>query len=273
MTAVLGRPATRPGLREIIARKRLDLERRKRRVPPAALERGLGKALPVRDFARAVDRPGAVSLIAELKKASPSAGLLRPRYAVAAGARAYARAGAAALSVLTEENFFLGDLRHIALAKRASGLPVLRKDFIFDPYQVYEGRVHGADAVLLIAALLSEKELAGLAALVRRLGMTPLVEVHEASELPAVLAAGKALVGINSRNLKDLSMDPRAFERIVPKVPRGRPVVAESGIKTEEDVRRLRRLGVRAMLVGESFLRQGDLQEAAAALVRAGKGD
>lgn len=259
------------GLEEIVARKRRDLAGRMSALPLALLERKLADAAPVRDFAAAIRRPGEVSLIAELKKASPSAGLLRELYDVGTGAQAYEKAGARALSILTEENFFLGDLAHLNDAKKACGLPVLRKDFLFDPYQVYEARARGADAVLLIVALLEPVLLKQLLSLTLRLGMTPLVEAHDPDEVRTAVDAGARVVGVNSRNLKDLSMDPRAFEKMVPLVPKDRIVVAESGIKTADDVKRLKDLGAAAMLVGESFLRQPDLEKAANVLVKAGK--
>lgn len=261
-----------PGLQQIVDRKKEDLLLRKKARPLAQLQADLPGALPVRDFIGALVKPGAVSLIAELKKASPSAGLLRPEYNVAAGAEAYARAGARALSVLTEENFFLGHLNHVAEAKRAVDLPVLRKDFIFDPYQVYEARLFGADAVLLIVALLEEERMRVLMELIHELGMTPLVEVHSEPELDVAVRSGARLIGINSRNLKDLSMDGTMFEKLVPRIPEGRIVIAESGIKTPADVEKLKNLNVSAMLVGESLLRQPDLEKAAKILADAGKG-
>jgi indole-3-glycerol phosphate synthase len=168
----------RPGLAEIVARKRKDLEHQMSAVPLAELERRLANALPVRDFAGALRKPGEVSLIAEMKKASPSAGLLRELYHVPTGAEAYAKAGARALSVLTEVHYFLGDVTHIGEAKKACPLPVLRKDFVVDAYQIHEARVAGADAVLLIVAILTPPLLKSLIAAVRRLGMCPLVEAH-----------------------------------------------------------------------------------------------
>ena len=259
------------GLEEIVRRKRLDLERQKAAAPLTVLERRLDGASAVRDFAAAIRRPGEVSLIAELKKASPSAGLLRKEYDVAAGARAYEKAGARALSILTEVNFFLGDLSHLAEAKRATSLPALRKDFISDRYQIVEARVRGADAVLLIVAVLGPKPLKVFVELIKSLGMTPLVEAHDPDEVRAALDSGAEMVGVNSRNLKDLSMDPRAFEKMVPLIPRDRLIVAESGIKTADDVRALKALGVHAVLVGESLLRQPDIEAAAKILVEAGR--
>jgi indole-3-glycerol phosphate synthase len=257
-------------LDRIVFETRLDLARRRAKIPLADLERLVRRAPKVRPFAGALQKRG-VALIAELKAKSPSAGLIRPRYDVAAGARVYARAGARALSVLTEPRYFGGKLEHLVLARRASGLPVLRKDFIVDPYQVFEARAHGADAVLLIVRLLTDWELVTLQKLAWDLKMDALVETHNGEELDRAKKAGARLIGINSRNLDTLAMDPRAFEKLVPRAPRGAVLVAESGIKTPEDVRRLSGLGVHAMLVGESLLKQKDLETAARVLAAAGK--
>ncbi len=258
------------GLARIVQRKQMDLLRLKVKCPLSRLEARIRRVPPARPFLKAIADGGAVALIAELKRFSPSAGRLRAPYDVPLGARAYARGGARALSVLTERHFFGGRLEHIALAKRAVTLPVLRKDFLFDPYQVYESRAAGADAVLLIAALLRPWELKSLAGLALSLGMTPLVEVHDPSELGPALDSGAPAIGVNSRNLSDLSMDPAAFRKIVPKIPRDRAVVAESGIKGPDEIRVLKKLGVNAVLVGESLLRQKDLEAAARQLAEAG---
>ncbi len=257
-------------LDRIVFETRLDLARRRARVSMGALEALVRRAPTVRPFSEALKKRG-VALIAELKAKSPSAGLIRPRYDVAAGARAYARAGARALSVLTEPRYFGGKLEHLSAARRASGLPVLRKDFIVDPYQVLEARAHGADAILLIVRLLTDWELAVLQKQARDLKMDVLVETHNAEELERAKNSGARLIGINSRNLDTLAMDSRAFEKMVPRAPRGAVLVAESGIKTPDDVRRLSVLGVHAMLVGESLLKQKDLETAAKNLVDAGK--
>lgn len=250
------------GLDRIVARVRqvLPLPDKQRAVPLAVLEkRAREKPRPLDFSFRSVRQPNRVSVIAELKKASPSGGLLRPSILhVAAGAKSYAAAGARALSILTEENYFLGEPDHLGKAKAASGLPVLRKDFVVDPYQIHEARAFGADAVLLIVALLEDKTLRALLSIVKEWGMTPLVEAHDALELRRALDVGAMLVGINSRNLKDLTMNPGAFETLLPRVPPGVTAVAESGIKTAEDIKKIRALGARAVLVGESLLRQSD---------------
>jgi indole-3-glycerol phosphate synthase len=234
------------------------------------LEKVAEKCSPAANVWRALVQPGSVSLIAELKKASPSAGLLRPEYDVAAGARAYARAGARMLSVLTEEHYFQGQLTDATRAKEASALPVLRKDFIYDAYQVVEARAAEADAVLLIAALLTDAEAKHLLSVVREWGMTPLFEVHEETELQRAIDLGAPVIGVNSRNLRTLEMSPTLFEELLPRVPKDRVSVAESGIRTAADVKKLKDLGAHAMLVGESLLRQGDLEAGARTLVEAG---
>lgn len=257
-------------LDRIVFETRLDVVRRRDRVSLRSLENKARRASKARPFARAMKDRG-VGLIAELKAKSPSAGLIRPCYDVVAGARAYARAGARALSVLTERHFFGGKLKDLSLARRVSQLPVLRKDFIVDPYQVVESRAYGADAILLIVRLLTDWELVTLQKLAWDLKMDVLVETHDRAELARAKKAGARLIGINSRNLDTLTMDPHAFERLVPLAPRGAVLVAESGIKTAEDVNQLSRLGVHGMLVGESLLRQKDLKTAAKVLVAAGK--
>lgn len=260
-----------PVLDEIIRRTREGLAARRAQRPFAALETAAAAAPPARPFAEALVRGGGIGVIAELKAKSPSAGMLRSNYDVPAGAAAYARAGARALSILTEPHFFGGRPEDLAAARAACDLPVLRKDFILDPYQVVEARAHGADAVLLIVRILDHASLTLLLAEARRWGMDALVEAHTASEVDRALKAGARLIGINSRDLDTLRMDPGAFARLAAGVPADRILVAESGVKTPADVRALKPLGVRAVLVGESLLKQPDLEKAARPLVDAGR--
>jgi indole-3-glycerol phosphate synthase len=257
---------THYGLERIVWRKKLDLERKKSAEPLSRLETQARRAPPPRSFSSSLCAPGRPAVIAELKKASPSAGLIRPLYDVSTGARAYERGGARALSVLTEENFFQGRVAHIAEAKRACYLPVLRKDFLFDPYQVYESRAAGADAVLFIVALLKDWELIRLLGIAKSLGMDALVEVHDDAELDIAVNSGADVIGVNSRNLKDLSMDPSAFRRLIPRIPPDRTIVAESGLKTEVEVRQVGKIGAHAVLMGESLLKQNDLETAVRAV-------
>lgn len=262
-------------LERILADTRQRIVASREAAPPATLERQAAAATPALDLAAALRGPG-VQLIAEIKRRSPSRGDLRPALDPAAQAGAYARGGAAALSVLTEPTYFAGALADLAaaragLAAAGRALPILRKDFILDSYQVLEARAHGADAILLIVAALTAHELAGLYHEAERWGLGALVEVHDQAELESALALQPAIIGINSRNLRDMTIDLRVIERLRPQVPPGTLVVAESGIQGEDDVRRLRALGVDAMLVGEALVRAARPEEQARALVEAGR--
>jgi indole-3-glycerol phosphate synthase len=221
----------------------------------------------VRDFFAAVSRPGAIRLIAEFKRQSPSAGEIRPGATGEEVVLAYERAGASALSVLTDGEGFGGTLADLVAARRAVALPVLRKEFVIDRRQVVEARVHGADAVLLIAECLDDCLLRGLYGEILDLGMTPLVELHDEAQLERVLDLGAALVGINNRDLRTMTTDLEHVLRLRPRVPVNCTLVAESGIRTRGDVRRLEGAGIGAMLVGESLLRQQDPGAAAATLL------
>ncbi|HXG41581.1 MAG TPA: indole-3-glycerol phosphate synthase TrpC [Dehalococcoidia bacterium] len=246
-------------LDEIVAHKRQEVAAAKERLPWRELERRLAQVPPLRPFAAALRGPG-LALIAEVKARSPSRGLLRPDLDPAALATTYARAGAAAISVLTDEKYFGGSLDHLRQVREAlpDGPPLLRKDFVIDPYQVLEARAAGADAVLLIAAALEHKELERLLATARDLGMDALVEVHDEAELEAALAAGADLVGINNRDLRTFRVDLETTVRLRPLVPPGVTVVAESGIHTRQDAARLAALGVDAILVGEALVTAPD---------------
>ncbi len=255
-------------LDEIIAHKRRELVRRKRILPQAALNARARRGSAPLDFAGALrpigGRDGRMRLIAEIKRASPSRGALRPDLDPGTLAADYAANGAAAVSVLTDEKFFRGSLEdlgevRLAMARRAAPIPVLRKDFVVDPYQVYESHAYGADAILLIVAALPGDLLETLLAMARGLGMDALVEVHDEGELARAVRVGARLIGINSRDLRDLSVDPAAFERLRPGVPPDVVVVAESGVQTVSDVQRLARLGADAVLVGEALVTAPDV--------------
>lgn len=232
------------------------------------------------DFRAALARPG-VSLIAECKKASPSKGLIVPDYNPVKLAKAYVKAGAGAISVLTDARHFQGNLEDLRDVKEAlqdlpspyfeTPVPVLRKDFIFHPYQIYEARAAGADAVLLIAAVLLGGELARLLALVHELGMSALVEVHSEEELAHALEAQPRVIGINNRNLQTFEVDFGNTARLHQQIPAGIVTVAESGIKTPADVRQLAAIGVDAVLVGETLVKSKDVYQAARTLVQAGR--
>ncbi len=248
-------------LDQIIDVKRVELERRQREEPLAALEgRIAGLPAPL-NFSGCIWGPG-VRLIAEAKKASPSRGLLIADYDPAALAAIYARNGATAISVLTEVEHFQGSLEHlrqVASAVHGKGLPVLRKDFLFDPYQVYEARAYGADAILLIVAMLERQRLADLLKVARSLWLQCLVEVHSEDELEIALDAGAEVIGINHRDLTTFHTDSALTQRLRPLIPQGKVVVAESGISSREDVERLKQAKVNAVLVGEALVTAPDV--------------
>ena len=255
-------------LDEIVARKREEVAAAKRQCDTATMSKQLATAPPVRDFFAAVSATGGIRLIAEFKRSSPSAGEIRPGASVEEVVRGYASAGAAALSILTDGEGFGGCLDDLRAAREAVPLPVLRKEFVVDPYQVIEARVHGADAVLLIAECLDDCHLRSLYRQILDLGMTPLVELHDAANLDRVLDLGATLVGINNRDLHTMTTDLDHVLRLRDRVPDHCVVVAESGIRSRGDVERLERAGIGAMLVGESLLRSPDPAVAAARLLR-----
>ena len=232
----------------------------------AELQARAQDAPPPRGFAAALSRPGEVRLLAEVKRRSPSAGDIRPGADPVEVARAYHDGGAAALSVLTDRDFFGGSLDALVRVREAVPLPVLRKDFVIDPVQLWEARAAGADAVLLIVRILSDAQLADLQGLARERGMDVLVEVHTAEEMERALAAGSTLVGVNNRDLSTFVTDLGLSIRLAGGVGPGVTLVAESGIRTAADVDRLGAAGFDAILVGESLMRQADLAAAAAAL-------
>jgi indole-3-glycerol phosphate synthase len=254
-------------LDDILARTRADLELRRARIPLAAVEVAARAAPPARSLAASLRRPGAVACIAEHKRRSPSAGWIREGSDVAVVARGYAAGGAAALSILTDEPFFGGSLDDLRRARAAVEIPLLRKDFMVDRYQVAEARAAGADAILIIVAALGDAEIAGLLAAARELGLEALVETHDQPELARALALGAPIIGINNRDLKTFQIDRELACRLRPQIPAGRVVVAESGIRGAADVERLRAAGVDAMLVGETLMRAPDPGAALAALL------
>ena len=258
-------------LAEICSAKRAHVARAKAALPEAALLARLGEAPPLRPFAAALERhlaAGRFGLIAEIKKASPSAGLIRADFNPPAFARAYAAGGASCLSVLTDAPYFQGSDDDLRTARRQVELPVLRKDFILDPYQILESRHLGADCVLLIMAALSDPMASELAAAAAELGLDVLAEVHDEAELDRTLRLGVRMIGINNRNLKTLQTDLATTERLAPEVPADRLVVAESGIRRPEDLERLAAAGARCFLVGETLMREPDLAAATRHLLR-----
>ncbi|MGH9805160.1 MAG: indole-3-glycerol phosphate synthase TrpC [Candidatus Acidiferrales bacterium] len=244
-------------LERIVAARRRALAAEKQTTPAAKLEERAAAAPPPRDFRAALTRDS-VNVIAELKKASPSRGILRAVYNPAALAPALEQAGAAALSVLTEPEFFQGSLEDLTVARQVTRVPVLRKDFLFDPYQLYQARAAGADAFLLIAAILTTGELKQLITLGKQIGMAALVEAHTDEELARALEAGAEIVGINNRNLKTLEVSVETSLRLIESVPEECVAVSESGLGAAAELARLRAAGFDAFLIGERLMQAAD---------------
>lgn len=256
-------------LNKIVAVKRQEIEAAMNRKPLAVMREDAESRVQTRDFVgalRAKIAAGQPAVIAEVKKASPSKGVLRADFIPADIAQSYAEYGAACLSVLTDQQFFQGSIDYLKQARASCGLPVLRKDFIVDAYQVYESRVMGADCILLIAACLDDAQMKSFEALALSLGMAVLVEVHDEAELVRALQLKTPLIGINNRNLKTFEVSLNTTLVLKDKVPADRLLVTESGIMTPQDVQRMREAGVNAFLVGEAFMRADEPGEALAAL-------
>ena len=250
-------------LDEILAHKREELTAaRAVRAPDELADRARGVAEPTRGFRRALVEAPPPRIVAEIKRRSPSRGEIRADFDPGACAKAYADGGAAALSVLTDAHYFGGSLEYLELARRSASLPVLRKDFVIDPYQIDEARLAGADAVLLIVTALERDELVALRDHATEHGIDTLVEVKNEAELEVALGAGADLVGINNRDLRSFEVDLGVTERLAPGIPEGVVVVAESGIFTPEDLTRLEAAGSHAFLVGESLMREADIGRA-----------
>lgn len=247
-------------LDRILARKAEDVAAAKAVVAYSALASAAREAPPARDFAGALHRP-TVALIAEVKHASPSKGVLIEPFDPVALGTTYAANGAACISVLTDEPFFMGHLDHMRAVRTAVGIPVLRKDFTIDPYQVVEARAAGADAMLLIVAALADGQMAELHSAIRELGMAALVEVHNEAELERALALGAAVIGVNNRDLTTFAEDIGTTERLARLLPEGVTLVAESAIRTLADVRRMGAAGAQAVLVGEGLVKAGNIAE------------
>ena len=256
-------------LLRICADTRAEVERRRAGIPPDAIKAQIAAIGPTRGFGRAVmDRAATgFALIAEIKKASPSGGLIRPEFDPPALARAYHEAGATCLSVLTDGPHFQGTPEHLRAARAAVPLPVLRKDFMIDPWQIGESRAMGTDCVLLIMAALTDDQARRMEELADSLDMDVLVEVHDEAELERALCLNTRLIGINNRNLRTLVTDVETSVALSAQVPADRFVIAESGLRTHDDLQRLSRSGVNSFLVGESLLRQEDVTQATRTLL------
>lgn len=258
-------------LDRILEARRAEVEHRKRILPETALKYGVKAATPLRDFSSALGRNG-LNVIAELKPASPSRGVLREPFEPVALAQALESAGASALSVLTEGEFFRGSLKNLRDARKAVQLPVLRKDFIFDPWQVWETRANDADSFLLIVAVLGDDLLRDLIVLGRELGMEPLVEVHSREELDRALAAGVRILGVNNRDLKTLTVRVESSFELIGHIPDDCFAVSESGLRTHDDLAKLRAAGFDAFLIGTCLMLSPDPAAALAALLNSASG-
>lgn len=244
-------------LDRILEARRVEVDHRKRVLPEAALRYGVNAATPLRDFPSALTGK-ALNIIAELKPASPSKGILRDPFHPVELARSLEAAGASALSVLTEGEFFRGSLKNLREARNAVKIPVFRKDFIFDPWQVWETRANDADSFLLIVAALDDALLRDLIALGRQIGMEPVVEVHTAAELDRALAGGAGIIGVNNRDLKTLELRVETSFELIESIPDACIAVSESGLRTNDDLAKLRGAGFDAFLIGESLMLSPD---------------
>lgn len=245
-------------LDEIVTTKQQEVETAKCRLPLDELMGRVANRRPGRDVRQALNVPGKLSLIAELKRKSPSKGMLRERFDPVSLAQMLQEAGAAALSVVTDERYFGGSLDFLRDVQQFTEIPVLRKDFIVDPYQVYEAAVYEADAVLLIVRMLTEDVLRACLQAADRVGIEPLVEVHSAEDLKIALRAGVHVIGINHRDLRTFEIDPDLSQALVPTIPAGKVIVAESGLRTAKEVARMKSLGVHAVLIGEALMTAPD---------------
>lgn len=246
-------------LSRIIEQKRREIEKAKLKKPLEELIKETRGVSAKSSFRKNISRPHHINLIAEIKKASPSKGILRGDFNPAKIAMTYQAHGASAVSVLTDERFFEGKLEYIKKVKENISLPVLRKDFIIDEYQIYESVSAGADAILLIAELLSTNEMAGLYNLANSAGLDVLMEVHTEEDVEKALAAGGPIIGINNRDLHNFKVDLGVTQKLIRLIPQGKIKVSESGIRTYEDVMFLKSLGVNAVLIGEAFMEAGDI--------------
>lgn len=248
-------------LDKIATAKKIKVQEEKQAVPLAELLAGLKDCPSPRDFKLSLQRGKKPGIIAEIKKASPSKGVIKTDFNVLEIAECYEQSGVEAISVLTEEAYFLGDSRYLSTVSKLVSVPVLRKDFIIDPYQIYQSRVLGADIILLIAALLSREELIAFQNIAGEIGLQCLVEVHDREELEVVLDTQAEIIGINNRNLKTFVTSLQTTETLRALIPQGKVVISESGIRSRQDIEYLQALDVQGVLVGESLMRAESIEE------------
>ncbi|MBI4982631.1 MAG: indole-3-glycerol phosphate synthase TrpC [Candidatus Omnitrophica bacterium] len=253
--------AKKDTLKEIIQKKNERILLAKQQIPEEELKQRIKDLAPARPFIEAISKPRQISLIAEIKKSSPSCGIIRADFNHLEIAQIYQDVGVQAVSVLTEEDFFGGSLSYLGEVKSIVTAPVLRKDFIFEPYQVYESRFYQADAILLIAELLSKDKITELMGIAFELGMDCIVEVHSEKELKKVLNLKVPLIGINNRDLRTLEVDLKTTEKLFPLIPKDKVVVVESGIRNHQDEMFLKILGVNAVLIGQVFMESLDIRK------------
>lgn len=250
-------------LDDILTKKRKDLEELKMRLPLARLQK-IAEARTTfirRNFKQSLQNTKKINIIAELKKASPSEGLLREDFQPMRLAEIYEISGASAISILTEPHYFMGRSSYLKTVRQVTSIPLLRKDFIFERYQIYETAILEADAFLLISSLLSEEELRDFIVLGKSLGMDALVEVHSDEDLHKALAAGAEIIGINNRNLRTLEVNTRNAERLIPHIPAGKVIVVESGLKTHDEILSYKSIGTHAFLIGRTFMKSPDIAQ------------
>jgi len=246
-------------LDEIVEHKKKEVEELKKKVPLADIKKNLGVGPCSRSFKEAVSKPGRVNIIAEIKKQSPSKGIIRGDFDPVGIAEIYEAGNADAVSVLTDSRYFGGSAKWLSEISKSVGIPVLRKEFIIDEYQVYEAKRLGADAVLLIAAILEQETIARFIDIASELGMDCLTEAHTEGELEKAVSAGADIIGINNRNLKDFSVDTQTTIKLKRKIPAGKVVVSESGISSAGDMKLMKEHGINAVLIGESLLKEDDI--------------
>ena len=258
-------------LDEIVENKKAEVESSKRAFPLEVLQEKLKDALPERNFFDAINPNGRLKIISEIKHASPSKGIFRDDFDPVEIAKSYSKGGASAISVLTDEKYFKGKLSYLKSIRENVDTPLLRKDFIVDPYQVYEARFYGADALLLIVAALDQLSLSRLLELTHSLNMNAIVEVHDAEELERALDAGARIIGINNRDLRTFNVDLNVSVNLSRKIPEGKIVIAESGIGSIDDIDNLRAQGVHVFLIGETFMKAPDPGEKLKELINSSK--